>query len=92
APGQRIRVRPPGRLDDRLLAGWPQVTSVVRSDGQVTVTGTGDVLHAVSSLLARNAVVAADLRVEATDLEVEQVGPDDAVVEPTRHRPGTGLW
>ena len=33
------------------------------------VTGRGNVLHAVTSLLARNAVIAEDLRVEQANLD-----------------------
>ena len=40
------------------------------------MTGTGNLLHAVTSVLARNQVVAADLR-------VEQAGLDDAYVAQT---------
>ncbi|MEV6691818.1 ABC transporter ATP-binding protein [Micromonospora sp. NPDC051196] len=78
-PEQRIRFRPSTPLDDQLLTGLPQVTSVTRSGAQVVVTGTGDVLHAVTSVLARNQIIAADLRLEQATL-------DDAFVELTGHR------
>ncbi|KAA2254512.1 ABC transporter ATP-binding protein [Solihabitans fulvus] len=73
---QRIRFRPSVPLDDRLLADLPEVTSVHRTGTQIVVTGTGNVLHAVTSVLARNQIVAADLRVEQASL-------DDAFVELT---------
>ncbi|GAB3797309.1 ABC transporter ATP-binding protein [Micromonospora zhanjiangensis] len=76
APEQRIRFRPSAPLADDLLTGLPEVTSVRRSGGQLVVTGTGNVLHAVTSVLARNQVV-------ATDLRVEQASLDDAFVELT---------
>ncbi|TCB99101.1 ABC transporter ATP-binding protein [Micromonospora zingiberis] len=79
APEQRIRFRPSTPLDDRLLTELPQVTAVTRSGAQVVVTGTGDVLHAVTSVLARNQIIAADLRLEQATL-------DDAFVELTGHR------
>ncbi|RIV37202.1 ABC transporter ATP-binding protein [Micromonospora radicis] len=79
APEQRIRFRPSAPLDDRLLGDLPQVTGVSRSGTQVVVTGTGDVLHAVTSVLARNQIIAADLRLEQGTL-------DDAFVELTGHR------
>ncbi|WP_341717808.1 ABC transporter ATP-binding protein [Micromonospora sp. FIMYZ51] len=79
APEQRIRFRPSAPLDDRLLTELPQVTAVTRSGSQVVVTGTGDVLHAVTSVLARNQIIAADLRLEQGTL-------DDAFVELTGHR------
>ncbi|MDG4794182.1 ABC transporter ATP-binding protein [Micromonospora sp. WMMD1082] len=79
APEQRIRFRPSAPMDDRLLADLPQVSAVTRSGAQVVVTGTGDVLHAVTSVLARNQIIAADLRLEQATL-------DDAFVELTGHR------
>ncbi|MDO3703892.1 ABC transporter ATP-binding protein [Micromonospora sp. C28SCA-DRY-2] len=80
APEQRIRFRPSAPVDDRLFTDLPEVTSVQRTGGQVVVTGTGDVLHAVTSVLARNQIIAADLRLEQSTL-------DDAFVELTGHRP-----
>jgi len=44
------------------------------------VTGSGNVLHAVTSALARLGVIAGDLR-------VEQAGLDDAFVALTGHKP-----
>jgi ABC-2 type transport system ATP-binding protein len=75
---QRIRFRPSTTLDDRLLTDLPEVASVTRHGTQVLVTGTGNLLHAVTSVLARNQVVAADLRVEQASL-------DDAFVALTGH-------
>ncbi|MBX7265037.1 ABC transporter ATP-binding protein [Micromonospora sp. Llam7] len=79
APEQRIRFRPSAPMDDRLLIELPQVTAVTRSGAQVVVTGTDDVLHAVTSVLARHQIIAADLRLEQATL-------DDAFVELTGHR------
>jgi ABC-2 type transport system ATP-binding protein len=42
---------------------------VSRSGSQILVTGTGNVLHAVTSVLARNQIIAADLRIEQTSLD-----------------------
>jgi ABC-2 type transport system ATP-binding protein len=75
---QRIRFRPSAPLDDRLLADLPEVTTVSRAGGRVLVTGTGNVLHAVTSMLARQQIVANELRVEQTSL-------DDAYVALTGH-------
>jgi ABC-2 type transport system ATP-binding protein len=75
---QRIRFRPSAPLDDRLLADLPEVTAVSRAGGRVLVTGTGNVLHAVTSMLARQQIVANELRVEQTSL-------DDAYVALTGH-------
>ncbi|MFB9238921.1 ABC transporter ATP-binding protein [Plantactinospora siamensis] len=78
APEQRIRFRPSAELDDALLDELPEVTSVSRSGGQVLVTGTGNLLHAVTSVLARHQIIAADLRLEQGSL-------DDAFVGLTGH-------
>ena len=66
---QRIHFRPSGPLDDRLLAGRPEVTSITRTGDTVVVTGTADALLAVTSTLARHGVVAHELRVEQPSLE-----------------------
>lgn len=68
-PEQRIRFRPSPALDDRLLRELPQVHTVTRNGEQITVSGTGDLLQAVTSMLARNNIIAADLRVEQTSLD-----------------------
>ncbi|WP_433551705.1 ABC transporter ATP-binding protein [Micromonospora zamorensis] len=80
APEQRIRFRPSVPVDDRLLTDLPEVSAVQRTGSQVVVTGTGDLLHAVTSVLARHQIIAADLRLEQSTL-------DDAFVELTGHRP-----
>ena len=74
---QRIRFRPSRPLDDRLLAGLPEVTSITRHGDQVLVTGTGDVLSTVTAVLARHEITAGQLRVEQASL-------DDAFVVLTR--------
>jgi ABC-2 type transport system ATP-binding protein len=68
-PEQRIRFRPSPSLDDRLLKELPEVHKVTRSGELLTVTGTDGLLQAVTSMLARNNVIAADLRVEQTSLD-----------------------
>jgi ABC-2 type transport system ATP-binding protein len=70
---QRVRFLLSVSLDDRLLTDLDEVTEVRRTGSQVVVTGTGNLLHAVTSVLARNHIVAHDLR-------VEQVSLDDAFV------------
>ncbi|WP_328651996.1 ABC transporter ATP-binding protein [Micromonospora sp. NBC_00330] len=80
APEQRIRFRPSAPVDDKLLTDLPEVSAVQRTGSQVVVTGTGELLHAVTSVLARHQIVAADLRLEQSTL-------DDAFVELTGHRP-----
>jgi len=69
AAEQRIRFRPASALDDSVLSVLPEVTSVSRHGSQVLVTGTGNLLHAVSSVLARHGIVAADLRIEQASLD-----------------------
>jgi ABC-2 type transport system ATP-binding protein len=66
---QRIQFRPSVPLDDRLLTGLPDVTAVSRQGEFVVVTGTANALTAVTSVLARNQIVARQLRVEQTSLE-----------------------
>lgn len=66
---QRIRFRPSAPLDDRLLTELPEVTRLTRQGSQVHVTGTGNVLHSVTSVLARNQIMAAELRVEQANLD-----------------------
>jgi ABC-2 type transport system ATP-binding protein len=67
--GQRIQFRPSVAFDDRLLASLPEVTSVTRKGDVMVVTGTSEALSAVISVLARNQVVAEQLRVEQANLE-----------------------
>ncbi|MFC7547301.1 ABC transporter ATP-binding protein [Plantactinospora sp. GCM10030261] len=74
APEQRIRFRPSAPVDEALLTGLPEVVSVHRSGAQLVVTGTGNVLHAVTSVLAREQIIAADLRVEQGNLDDAFVG------------------
>ncbi|MFD0557211.1 ABC-2 type transport system ATP-binding protein [Stackebrandtia endophytica] len=66
---QRIRFRPSAPLDHAVLTALPQVQSVDRAGRQLVVTGTGDLLSAVTTVLSRHQVIAADLRVEQTSLD-----------------------
>jgi ABC-2 type transport system ATP-binding protein len=67
--GQRIQFRPSVPFDDSLLAGLPEVTSIIHRGDVVVVTGNGYALNAVISVLARNQIVAEQLRVEQAHLE-----------------------
>ncbi|WP_117214485.1 ABC transporter ATP-binding protein [Allorhizocola rhizosphaerae] len=69
AAEQRVLFRPSARFDERLLLEVPEVTSVQQRGEQLVVTGTGNVLHAVTSVLARNHIIAQDLRVEQASLD-----------------------
>jgi ABC-2 type transport system ATP-binding protein len=66
---QRIRFRPSKPLDDALLTSLPEVQHVRHHGGQLEVVGTGNLLHAVTSVLAINQIIAADLRVEQASLD-----------------------
>jgi ABC-2 type transport system ATP-binding protein len=77
---QRLQFRPSAPLDDRMLTDLPEVHSVTRNGSTVLVAGTGNLVHAVTSVLARNQIVASELRVEQADL-------DDAFVALTGRNP-----
>jgi ABC-2 type transport system ATP-binding protein len=78
AAPQRIRFRPSEPLAGELLTALPEVRSVTTAGSQLVVTGTGDLLQAVTSVLARHHIVAAELRLEQASL-------DDAFVALTDH-------
>jgi ABC-2 type transport system ATP-binding protein len=77
-PEQKLRFRPSAPIEDRLLTDLPEVTTVERAGPVVVVTGTGNLIHAVTSVLAQHQVVANDLRVEQANL-------DDAYLALTAH-------
>jgi ABC-2 type transport system ATP-binding protein len=68
-PEQRLKFRPSAPIEDRLLTDLPEVKQVIRSGPVVVVTGTGNLIHAVTSVLAQHQVVANDLRVEHANLD-----------------------
>lgn len=80
---QRISFRTSEPLDEQLLADLPEVTSVRRTGSQLVLSGTGNVLHAVTSVLARQGVIAEQLRVDQATL-------DDAFVAITGRSLHTG--
>ncbi len=75
----RVRFVPSVALDVSLLEALPEVTSVSSAGEQLVVSGSENLLHAVTSLLARRQIVARQLR-------VDQVSLDDAYVELTGGR------
>ncbi|GAA1280827.1 ABC transporter ATP-binding protein [Pseudonocardia aurantiaca] len=78
-PGaQRLRFRPSAPFDDAVLTALPEVSSVRRTGRTVEVTGSGELLHVVTTELARHQVVAIDLRLDQATL-------DDAFVALTGH-------
>jgi len=66
---QRIQFRPSVPFDERLLASLPEVSRVLHRGEVVVVTGNNNALNAVMSVLARNQIVAEQLRVEQANLE-----------------------
>lgn len=76
---QRVRFRPSSPVDEPSLTALPEVHHVRQHGEQVVVTGTGDLLQVVTSVLARQQVVAHDLRLEHASL-------DDAFVTLTGRR------
>ncbi|MFC5993192.1 ABC transporter ATP-binding protein [Pseudonocardia hispaniensis] len=68
-PPQVIRFRPSGPVSDGVLRALPGVTAVARRHGLVEITGTGDVLAAVTAELAQRRIVAAELRITQARLD-----------------------
>ena len=68
-PEQRLRFRPSAPVQDDLLTDLSEVRHVERSGPFVVVTGTGNLIGAVASVLARHQIVANDLRIEQTNLD-----------------------
>jgi len=66
---QRMRFRPSAPLDDADLLALPEVTAIARHGAQVEVTGAADLVQAVTTLLARRQIIAAELRIEQTTLD-----------------------
>jgi ABC-2 type transport system ATP-binding protein len=77
--GQQVRFRPSAPFDESILTGLPEVRTVTRSGSMVTVTGVGNTVFAVTAALARNNIVANDLR-------IEHAGLDDAFIALTGRR------
>ncbi len=66
---QRIQFRPSVPLPNHLLESLPDVTNVIYRGDVVVVTGNNNALNAVTSALARNQIVARQLRVDQANLE-----------------------
>jgi ABC-2 type transport system ATP-binding protein len=66
---QRIQFRPSVPLPQNLLEDLPDVTDVIHRGDVVVVTGNSNALNAVTSALARNQIVARQLRVDQANLE-----------------------
>ena len=78
---QRIRFRPSIALREGHLSSLPGVRSVEQRGDRISVTGTGDLLGTVIAALAREHIVAEELRVDQASLE-------DAFVSLTSHANG----
>jgi ABC-2 type transport system ATP-binding protein len=66
---QRLRFRPSAPIDDGLLTGLPGVRAVTREGSTIVVAGTGNLVQAVMTALARHQIVANELRIEQADLD-----------------------
>jgi ABC-2 type transport system ATP-binding protein len=66
---QKLRFRPSAPIEDRLLTDLAEVSSVKRAGAVVVVSGTGNLIQAVTSILAQHRIVANDLRVEQANLD-----------------------
>ncbi|SDT79379.1 ABC transporter ATP-binding protein [Actinoplanes derwentensis] len=66
---QRIRFRPSAPITDELLTVLPEVRELHREGSRIAITGTGNLLHAVVSVLASNGIVAAELTLERSTLD-----------------------
>ncbi|MGW4488467.1 ABC transporter ATP-binding protein [Amycolatopsis sp. NPDC004368] len=66
---QRIRFRPSAPVDLAQLEALPDVLTVERHGSQLVVTGRATALQTVTSFLARNQVLAGDLRVDQANLD-----------------------
>ncbi len=66
---QVIRFRPSRPMDDSVFAGLAEVTGVTHQGDQTVVKGVGNVLHAVSTALVQNQVIAQELRLEQATLD-----------------------
>jgi ABC-2 type transport system ATP-binding protein len=73
AAGQRLRFRPSEPIEDEILRALPEVDTLVRHGSTIEIAGRGELLTAVTSVLARHGVI-------ATGLRVEQARLDDAVL------------
>ncbi|WP_219469628.1 ABC transporter ATP-binding protein [Nonomuraea rhizosphaerae] len=66
---QRLRFRPSAPLDDSVLLALPEVRDVSRHGEQVTVSGTGNLAHAVTLALVEQQIIPGDLRIEQATLD-----------------------
>jgi ABC-2 type transport system ATP-binding protein len=70
-----------------VFANLPEVTSVGWNGPHVVITGTGNVVLAVTALLADRQIVAEELRVGQTSLEDAYLELTSGTSEPTESEP-----
>ena len=66
---QKMRFRPSPAIPEADLAALAEVSSVVTTGDFFEVIGTGNLVHAVTALLAQRGVIAEELRIEQSNLE-----------------------
>ena len=66
---QVIRFRPSRAVEESMFTRLDEVTEVKRNGEQMVVTGTGNVLHAITSALVAADVIALELRLEQATLD-----------------------
>ena len=66
---QRLTFRPSETINDEAIENLPDVTTIDHRGSHVVITGTSNVVQAVTAQLAGLGVIAEDLRVEQTSLE-----------------------
>ncbi|MGF1665783.1 MAG: ABC transporter ATP-binding protein [Acidimicrobiia bacterium] len=66
---QRIRFKPSQPFDHTVLSELPEVTRVEEQGSHIHVTGTGNLLHAVVTVLVRHHIVAEQLRFDQPNLD-----------------------
>ena len=84
---QRLTFRPSEPIDDEVFANLPDVTTVGHSGSHVVITGTSNVVQAVTALLAGLGVVAEELRVEQTSLEDAYLELTSGTADPDKTEP-----
>jgi ABC-2 type transport system ATP-binding protein len=67
--GQKLRFRPSPPIPEADIAALPEVSSVTSTGDFFEVAGNGNLIHAVTALLAQRGVIAEELRIEQSNLE-----------------------
>jgi ABC-2 type transport system ATP-binding protein len=67
--GQRMRFSPSAPVEDADLLALPAVESVTRHGSQIELSGTAQLVQAVTTLLAQRQIIAGGLRIEQASLD-----------------------